>query len=58
MSVPQEQWMYCSTAKEVSAIKRAPSAAADGDGGDLDAAVDKVCYYSISILMYYIRIVP
>jgi hypothetical protein len=38
--------------------KRAPSTAADGDGGDLDAAVDKVCYYSISILMYYIRIVP
>ena len=57
MSVPHEQGMYW-TAKKVSAIKQAPSAAADGDGGDLDAAVDKVCYYSISILMYYIRIVP
>ena len=49
--------MY-STAKEVSANKQAPSAGADGDGGDPAAAVDKVCYYSISILMYYIRIVP
>jgi len=50
--------MY-STAKEVSANKQAPSAAADGDGGDPAAAVDKVCYYSILIFMYYmIRIAP
>ena len=51
--------MYCSMAKVSAwAIKLAPSAAADGDGGDPAAAVDKVCYYNISILMYYIRIVP